>query len=305
MKILKYLGMGLLVVIVLVIVLIMLMSFKPFVPNHYTTKVKTGNEIEAKYLEMGDYKVEDIKIEGSELTKFYSIYYLKELEMNDKKYPVVVVLNGTGDLPKKYKALFKHLASWGFIVIGSDDGSSGFGKSADETMEFLLNVNSDKQSVFFKKIDLENIGITGHSQGGAGVFTATSVMKYKDNYKTAVALSPTHEAMAHEFGWNYDLTQINTPTLIMAGTIGEFETEMVIPLEKMLEMYVKIPSSKVMARRIDAEHGQMLYRADGYVTAWLMWQLQNDSYASKAFIGDNPELLNNELYVDVNIDYSK
>lgn len=305
MKILKYLGMGLLVVIVLVMVLIMLMSFKPFVPNHYTKKVKTGNEIEAKYLEMGDDKVEDIKIEGSELTKFYSIYYPKELEMNDKKYPVVVVLNGTGVLPKKYKALFKHLASWGFIVIGSDDGSSGFGQSADETIEFLLNVDSDKHSVFFKKIDLENIGITGHSQGGAGVFTATSVMKYKDNYKTAVALSPTHEAMAYEFGWNYDLTQINTPTLMMSGTIGEFETEMVIPLEKMLEMYVKIPSSKVMARRIDAEHGQMLYRADGYVTAWLMWQLQNDSYASKAFIGDNPELLNNELYVDVNIDYSK
>ena len=38
-------------------------------------------------------------------------------------------------------------------------------------------------------------------------------------------------------------------------------------------------------RRIGAEHGQMLYIADGYVTAWFMWQLQGDEEASKAFIG--------------------
>lgn len=38
-------------------------------------------------------------------------------------------------------------------------------------------------------------------------------------------------------------------------------------------------------RRIGAEHGQMLYIADGYVTAWFMWQLQGDEEASKAFNG--------------------
>ena len=69
----------------------------------------------------------------------------------------------------------------------------------------------------------------------------------------------------------------------------------------MIEMYNKIPSSKVMLRRIGSEHVQMLYSADGYVTAWFMWQLQGDEEAGKAFIGDNPEIRNNKLYQDIQL----
>ena len=41
---------------------------------------------------------------------------------------------------------------------------------------------------------------------------------------------------------------------------------------------------------------------DGYITAWFMWQLQNDDDAAKAFVGDTPELLTNPLYQDQRID---
>lgn len=300
-KILKIIGIIILIPIVLVIALLVIISFIPMTPNNYTKEVKTGGDIETKYLSMGDYKVKNIKKDGSEITKKYYIYYPKELKNNNKKYPVVVILNGTGVLPKKYKALFKHLASWGFVIIGNDDGSTGFGKSADETMDLIMSENSNRNSIFYGKLDLNNIGITGHSQGGAGVFTAISIMEHKDKYQTAVALSPTHEETAHQFGWKYDLTKINIPTLLIVGTNGEFETQAVIPIEKMLEMYNRIPSSKVMLRRIGAEHGQMLYSADGYVTAWFMWQLQGDEEAGKAFTGDSPEIRNNKLYQDIQL----
>lgn len=301
MKVLKIIGIIILIPIVLIIGLLFLLSLVPMTPNNYTKEVKTGGDIENKYLAMGDYKVKNIKKEGSEITKKYYIYYPEELKNSNKKYPVVVILNGTGVLPKKYKALFKHLASWGFVVIGNDDGSTGFGKSADETMDLIISENSNSNSIFYGKLDLDNIGITGHSQGGAGVFTATSIMEHKDKYKTAVALSPTHEETAHQFGWKYDLTKINIPTLMIAGTNGDFETQSVIPIEKMIQMYNKISSSKVMIRRIGAEHGQMLYSADGYVTAWFVWQLQGDKEAGKAFIGDSPEISNNKLYQDVKL----
>ncbi len=300
-KLLKIIGIIILIPIVLVIALLVIISFIPMTPNNYTKEVITGGDIETKYLAMGDYKVKNIKRKGSEITKKYYIYYPEELKNNDKKYPVVVILNGTGVLPKKYKALFKHLASWGFVVIGNDDGSTGFGKSADETIDLIISENDNSNSIFYGKLDLDNIGITGHSQGGAGVFTATSIMEHKDKYKTAVALSPTHEETAHQFGWKYDLTKINIPTLMIAGTNGDFETQAVIPIEKMIEMYNKIPSSKVMLRRIGAEHGQILYSADGYVTAWFMWQLQGDKEASKAFVEDSPEISNNKLYQDVQL----
>lgn len=303
-KVLKIIGIIILIPIVLIIGLLVLLSFAKAVPKNYTKEVKTGGNIEAKYLAMGKYKVKNTKSKATELTKYNYVYYPEELENSNKKYPVVVVLNGTGVLPKKYKALFEHLASWGFIVVGNDDPSTGFGKSSDETIDYIKKANNDKDSALYGKIDLENIGITGHSQGGAGVFTSISIMEHKDEYKTAVALSPTHEESALAFGWNYDLTKINIPTLMIAGTQGDFETQMVLPIEKMIDMYKKIPSSKVMMRRIGAEHGQMLYSADGYVTAWFMWQLQGDEEASKAFNGENPEIMQNELYQDQEIDLS-
>ena len=296
-KLLKIRG----IAIVLFIALLVIILFIPMTPNNYTKEVKTGGDIEIKYLSMGDYKVKKVKKDGSEITKKYYIYYPEELSNINKKYPVVFILNGTGVLPKKYKALFKHLASWGFVVIGNDDGSTGFGKSADETIDLIISENSNSNSIFYGKLDLDNIGITGHSQGGAGVLTATSIMEYKDKYKTAVALSPTHEEISYQFGWKYDLTKINIPILMIAGTNGYFETQYVIPIEKMIEMYNKIPSSKVMLRRIGAKHVQMLYSADGYVTAWFMWQLQGDEEAGKAFIGDNPEIRNNKLYQDIQL----
>lgn len=70
----------------------------------------------------------------------------------------------------------------------------------------------------------------------------------------------------------------------------------VIPEEDMNLMYDSIPSPKAMARKLECEHGDMLYSADGYVTAWLLWQLQNDETAASAFTGDAPEILNNPLY---------
>lgn len=297
----KILGIIILIPIVLILGLLVIVAFIPAVPNNYPKKVSTGGAIEAKYLAMGKYKVKHTKSKATELTKYNYVYYPEELENSNKKYPVVVILNGTGILPKKYKALFKHLASWGFIVVGNDDGSTGFGKSSDETIDYIKEANNDKDSIFYQKIDLTNIGITGHSQGGAGVFTAISVMEHKNEYKTAVALSPTHEETALAFGWNYDLTKVNIPTLLIAGTKGDFETQLVIPIEKMFEMYNKISAPKVMLRRKNAEHGQMLYMADGYVTAWFMWQLQQDKEASKAFTSDNPEIIKNELYQDQKI----
>ena len=66
-------------------------------------------------------------------------------------------------------------------------------------------------------------------------------------------------------------------------------------MNKLYDFVVDSPI-KVMARRVGAKHGEMLYSANGYVTAWLMWHLQGDEEASKAFVGDSAEILGNKLY---------
>ena len=78
---------------------------------------------------------------------------------------------------------------------------------------------------------------------------------------------------------------------------------MLASLESLQSLYNQIPENvpKVMTRRNDADHGQMLYYGDGYVTAWFMWQLRGDREAARAFIGEYPEILNNVMYQDARI----
>ncbi len=278
---------------------------QPMVPLNYVDTVQTGGEIEAKYIKKGNYDISYYEEQTNDSLKKYEIYYPKELETTAKKYPAVVFTNGTGVAGSKYVALFEHLASWGFVVIGNEEPETWNGVSSDKSIGYLLEQNKNKNSKFYQKIDIDNIGITGHSQGGVGVFNAITECSNNKVYKTAVALSPTNEEQATSVKWHYDLTKINVPIMMIAGTKGDFETQSVIPIEKMKSMYGKIPTDKVMARKTGYEHGEMLYVADGYVTAWLMWQLQNDMTASNAFIGDNPEIMNNKLYQDQNIDIKK
>lgn len=300
-KVLKVIGIVLLLFISLIVLLIVKAAITPMVPKDYTQTVSAGGAIEEKYLKIGPYQVSHYEEAANDILKKYQVFYPSELTGSGKTYPAVVFVNGTGVPASKYTALFEHLASWGFIVIGSEDKESWSGTSSDQCLDFLIQQVENQDSIFYQKIDFDNIGISGHSQGGVGVFNAITELEHSTMYKTAVALSPTHEEQAISVNWHYDLTQIKVPLLLLAGTQGDFETQLVIPFEKMTAMYDKIPSSKVMARKTGCEHGEMLYYADGYVTAWLMWQLQGDAEAGAAFIGTHPEILDNALYQDVKI----
>lgn len=306
-KVLKIIGIILLVIIGLIILFFVYASLKPMVPKNYINKVKTGGDIEKKYLQMGKYDVSYMENGAMQSYKKYEIWYPTEIKNSDKKYPVVVFANGTGVKASKYKALFEHLASWGFICIGTEDEYSWNGFSAEMSIRTLLKLNENEKvegydNVFYKKIDIDNIGITGHSQGGAGVINAITDTKHYDIYKTAVALSPANEELSTALDWDYDATKIRIPILLLSST-GDADENLVVNYQQLESIYNHIPdtTNKVMARRKDANHGDMLYFSDGYVTAWFMWQLQNDKEAGKAFVGDNPEIMNNDLYQDQRI----
>lgn len=111
----KIVGIIVLVIIVLVVLLLIKGALTPAVPKNYTETVKTGGEIEAKYLKNGTHKTAYTEAKVLENYKKYEIYYPEELTSADKKYPVIVVSNGTGVKGSKSKAMFKHFASWGFI----------------------------------------------------------------------------------------------------------------------------------------------------------------------------------------------
>ncbi|MGN0403446.1 MAG: hypothetical protein ACI4HQ_14480 [Acetatifactor sp.] len=292
-KIMMIIGIVLLTLIVIIAALLIYLSIRPSVPADYTQTVKTGGEIEAKYMMNGAYKVSCFEEPVLQGFGKYVIYYPTELEGTEKNWPVVVVANGSGCKASKYPTLFEHLASWGFIVIGTEEEYDWNGFASEMCVRHLIRLNeidivNDKDNPFRQKIDLDNVGITGHSQGGIGVINAITTQEHKGIYKAAVSLSPTNKELAHNLEWDYDASKIETPVLIMGG-----DNDWVATKEQFESIYHDISGEKCMALRTDTEHGQMLYSGDGYVTAWFMYWLQGDEYAGDAFFGENAEILSN------------
>ena len=299
LTVLKIAGIVLLVLILLIAGFLFWLSRRPFVPNDYTETVETGGALEAKDLAMGPYEVKQVKAEAPEDWKEFVAYYPAQLEDSGDQWPAVVFVNGTGVYAAKYPALFRHLASWGFIVLGNEDPGTFSGDSTDATLAWLLEQNGDPDSVFYQKVDTAHMGLSGHSQGGVGVFNAISEQPNGGLYTCAVSLSPTQEDLAAALNIPYDPSKTVIPTLVLAGTSND-----VITPEGMEKLYGKLGGPKAMALRTDTDHGSMLYSGDGYVTAWLMYWLRGDEEAGKAFWGEAPELAGNPNWRGVQISRS-
>lgn len=309
-KILKILFFCILAIFLLIIVLLIILAKRPFVPNNYTETVKTGGALEEKYISMGDYEVNYIESSAMMSFKKYAIYYPADVSNMDRKLPVVIFVNGTGVVGSKYQALQKHLASWGFITVATEEEYAWNGFSAEMSIRYLKLLNEYDGEVngtanpLQGKIDLDKIGITGHSQGGFGVVNAITTQRHASSYKAAVILSCGDTKGENLFQWEADDTLIKVPTLIM-GSTGNTDS-VIASLEGLQELYNSIPDkvTKVLARRNDADHGEMLYYADGYVTAWFMYYLADDAEAGNAFFSKNAEILSNPLYQDIKIKMS-
>lgn len=303
-KVINIIGIIFLILFILAKLIGLMFSKIESVPKDYTQKVKTGGDIEAKYLKMGSHEVEYYESAAMMSFKKFEMCYPKDIKSMDK-LPVVIFVNGTGVTGSKYTSLQKHMASWGFITVSTEEEQAWSGFSAEMSVRYLDFINTykedEKENIFFNKIDMDRIGVTGHSQGGIGVINAITNQEHSDIYKAAVILSSTETNISKALLWDSDSSLINTNTLMIASS-GQTDSK-ISPLDSLKKTYNNITNdvSKVLAIRNDCDHGEMLYYADGYVTAWFMYYLQNDDGAGNAFIGDNAEIKNNNLYQNVEI----
>lgn len=287
---------------------------------NYYKYTEAAGEIEKKYTALGDKEVSYKEYDADDdVIGKYAVWYPSELESNDRKYPVVIFANGTGSTSSVYKSFLEHLSSWGFISVGNDDKNTRTGASLEETIKFLIAENDNKDSVFYNKIDLDNIGIGGHSQGGAAVFNMAANQEHGYMVKALYSASATssYHTMVMADGWEYDISKVNAPTFLTAGT-GNWDAgnatskdqatddkngvvQGICPLWSLQENYSLLPETvdKVIARKKKVDHGDSYKQFDGYMTAWFMYYLQGNTEAGNAFFGDNAEILTNANYQDV------
>jgi len=260
--------------------------------NKYYEMLTGLSPKESTYMKLGNHEVKTHEEQAEGTMGTFRMWYPADAETSNKKYPVIVSNNGTGWPATKYTEWFHHMASWGFIVVGNDEGTSWNGNSAEATLQWLIGLNSSKNSVIYQRADLQNVGTVGHSQGGTGVENAITTQPSASMYKAAVMLASTYNGYNAFLRWNADASKIKIPMMVLVAN-GDGLT----PLKDYNTLWNALPSDiiKVAARRNDCGHGDMLVYGDGYVTAWFLWHLQGNTQARDAI----QELRTNKSYVEV------
>ena len=262
-------------------------SVFPAVFRSYNSK-KYPCPIEQKYHENGPYQVAVYSIDG--------VHVFVPDTAQGTPLPTVVMVNGTGLMARHYRPVFEHLASWGFIVIGNDDSNAWNGQSALTSLDMALYFSTLKGSPIYQRIDLERIGVVGHSQGAMGAINAAS---QDSRFKVLFAASCPQKSLAKKLGWHYSLSNICIPTMLAAGT--RWIDRHISPLTSLQNLADELPDTTplLLGRLSGIEHRYVLYEGDAYMTAWLRYHLADDANAATAFTGSSPELLNNPRWRDV------
>lgn len=292
------------IIVIILLISIVIIKTRAITANRNQEGNADTRRLENKYEKEGTYDVGYIERESdTEKTGKYSIWYPKKLESTNEKYAVIIIANGTGAIAETHKDVFVHLASWGFIVIGNDDKNSWTGESSSLTLDYIIKLNNEQNSIFYNKVDLDKIGISGHSQGGVGAINAITNYENSKYIKSIYTASCACLELSNTLGWDYNVEKINIPYFMIAGT-GDVDAGLIAPLDSLEYAYNKIESKNltVMGRRKNLDHREVLKGAKGYMTAWFLTTLYDDNEAKGVFYEDRAEITKNaECWQDVRI----
>lgn len=228
---------------------------------------------------------------------------------SDFKHPIVLWGNGTGAVrPGAYAYWLSHLASWGFVVIRTDDATAGSGQTLLASLDYLVARDADPASIFHGKLDTAKVGAVGHSQGGAGALNAMT--KSNGAIRTAVTFHlPFNLACVLPC---VDAAALAAATqgsvLFVSGTLDPIsrDTQLIPgPLNSNTAFYDATPGLLVKAKAMlkGASHNDItgtptcallctngVYGYLGYPTAWLMWRLRGATDGHDAFATPGGEI---------------
>jgi predicted dienelactone hydrolase len=169
-------------------------------------------------------------ISVAELDRTYRNMAIRDAQVRDGKWPLVVFSHGSGGTRVGYIFLTEFLASHGFVVVAADHiGNSRYtivngqvvkaggpraqASAADrpKDVRFLIDtmtrMNAGSDGRFAGRIDIDKLAAAGMSFGGS---TTMNVIDQDRRVKAAIMLAPG--------GPTGDRTNFTTPVMMMIGT---------------------------------------------------------------------------------------
>lgn len=115
----------------------------------------------------------DAGLSGAASPTTFTIYYPSTFEANCL-HPIAAWGNGTGVTGQQTYAFFNNnVASWGIVVIASDNSNVAASPYLSTGIDYLIAQNNDPSSRFYKHLSTK-AGVAGHSQGGIAATSATT-----------------------------------------------------------------------------------------------------------------------------------
>ena len=272
--------------------------------------------IEKKYYAQGPWAVTDDlgsqKYCCDSQNNHFDLIYPTNLGANGFSHPIITWGNGTLGSAKGAKYFLDHLASWGFVIIATQDQFTGPGQTILDAANFLVKENNtDTTSIFYHKLNTAQIGAVGHSQGAGGA--ANALIKSGGTIKTVIPIELPAQ-MWCTLPPCLDTKNLTSGSVFFIDGSADllvsppFQLPNVTGLQSIDAYYNAVPAGvpKLKGTLICPNHNDITGQPDcsaaaqpcvvgvygylGYPTAWFMDTLQGDAYAHSAFVTGTGEI---------------
>lgn len=199
------------------------------------------------------------------------VFYPSNIQEINITYPIIAFANGTGFSYDIYENLLIELAKGKYIVIANTETMSADGTAQLASVDFLIAQNKDSNSIFYNKINVNKIGLAGHSQGGRSAVNAAAADSRIDCVVSFAGSNYTYEA-----------EKLSTPTFFIGGSADMI----VLAKQWVVPAYENCKGPAVYACKTNAVHTRCCTNPteySGYAVAWFDAWLKNDANALKKF----------------------
>jgi hypothetical protein len=216
---------------------------------------------------------------------------------NSNDFPVIFISNPENARYLEYIPLFKRLASWGYHVVGNEEGKNSY---KGEILSEIIK-NFSLRSEFPKE---QKIGIVGYGLGASGVLRALT--NYKQNLPniTSIYLSELNSNViltrkGEEYSYNIQEKELGDLNILVGAAGGMFSELTMSKNEWVNEVAPLIQHSSYSygyaARLKGVGSGALISNDDGIMTGWFELTLKGNKDAETIF---NTELANKDRWID-------